>query len=146
MQFLQLKFRHNVDHETRDIIVKLKNAKPSEIRAASKAGRVTVKAELEKQKAERENQQRLLKEQRRSHMKMNKIIAEIEAIKQKEAKEKKGTKIESIIRGAKKFSSSDGTISSLEKDSDNGKDGKSKKYEELREQKFKERKGVTSRE
>lgn len=138
------KISHNVGDETRDIIDKLKNAKPSEIRAASKAGRATVKAELEKQKAEREKQQRLLKEQQRSHMKMNKIIAEIEAIKQSEGKEKKCTQTESIRRRAKKFSSSDGTISSMEKVSDNEKDGKSKKYEELRKQEFEERKGVTS--
>jgi len=60
-------------------------AKPSEIRAASKAGRAAVKAE-------REKQERMLKEQQESQMKMNKIRAEIEAIKKKEkADNEKGT-------------------------------------------------------
>jgi len=53
------------------------NAKPSEIRAASKAGRIAIKADWQKQ-------QRMLKEQQESQMKMNKIRAEIEAIKEKE--------------------------------------------------------------
>ena len=53
------------------------NAKPSEIRAASKAGRIAIKAD-------RQKQQRMLKEQQESQMKMNKIRAEIEAIKEKE--------------------------------------------------------------
>jgi hypothetical protein len=53
------------------------NAKPSEIRAASKAGRIAIKVD-------RQKQQRMLKEQQESQMKMNKIRAEIEAIKEKE--------------------------------------------------------------
>jgi hypothetical protein len=53
------------------------NAKPSEIRAASKAGRIAIKAD-------RQKQQRMLMEQQESQMKMNKIRAEIEAIKEKE--------------------------------------------------------------
>ena len=53
------------------------NAKPSEIRAASKAGRIAIKAD-------RQKQQRMLKEQQESQMKINKIRAEIEAIKENE--------------------------------------------------------------
>lgn len=52
-------------------------AKPSEIRAAAKAGRTAVKAE-------RERQDRMLKEEQAAQMKMNKIRAEIDAIKEKE--------------------------------------------------------------
>ena len=60
-----------------DVSKLMTTAKPSEIRAASKAGRAAVKAE-------REKQERMLKEQHESQMKMNKIRAEIEAIKKKE--------------------------------------------------------------
>jgi len=53
------------------------NVKPSEIRAASKAGRVAIKVDKQKQ-------QFMLKKQQQSQMKMDKIRAEIEAIKEKE--------------------------------------------------------------
>lgn len=52
-------------------------AKPSEIRAAARAVRAAVKAE-------RERQERMLQEEQAAQMKMNKIRAEIDAIKERE--------------------------------------------------------------
>mmetsp|Transcript_32241 Transcript_32241/g.75795 ORF Transcript_32241/g.75795 Transcript_32241/m.75795 type:complete len:558 (-) Transcript_32241:151-1824(-) len=89
-----------VDAETRDI---LKNAKPSDSRLASTTDRAAIKAELEKQKAVREKQEIMLKEQRGAYMKMNKIRSEINAIKEKEAREKVCRKTKNSERVEKKM-------------------------------------------
>eukprot|EP00536_Pseudo-nitzschia_multiseries_P009425 jgi/Psemu1/288456/fgenesh1_pg.261_\ len=100
-----------------------KPRRPSEIRRASKAGRAAIKAELEKQKAERKKQERLLEEQQRAYMKMNKIRAEIDAIKQKEARGKLSTTTDSTCskQVGDKICSSNGVTSSSEKDSNDDK-------------------------
>jgi hypothetical protein len=63
---------------TSEIATVILSARPSEVRAAAKAGRVA-------SRAERERQQLMLQSQQEAQMKMNKIRAEIDAIKAKES-------------------------------------------------------------